>query len=80
MVMQVPDEEGEGEEVEPTDACEMMLCTTKQKKRKGVRGVPVQMHLNFCHAMMAVLRNSLGFDSYTYMHLLLTSIIDELRN
>ena len=32
----VPDEEGESEEVEPTDACEMMLCTTKQKKRKGV--------------------------------------------
>lgn len=34
----VPDEEGEGEVVAPTDTCEMMLCTTKQKKRKGVRG------------------------------------------
>jgi hypothetical protein len=32
----VPDEEGEGEVVAPKDSCEMMLCTTKQKKRKGV--------------------------------------------
>eukprot|EP00038_Savillea_parva_P006808 m.166005 g.166005 ORF g.166005 m.166005 type:complete len:584 (+) comp12635_c0_seq1:336-2087(+) len=32
----VPHEEGEGEVVQPTDSCEMMLCTTKQKKRKGV--------------------------------------------
>mmetsp|Transcript_34796 Transcript_34796/g.104864 ORF Transcript_34796/g.104864 Transcript_34796/m.104864 type:complete len:569 (-) Transcript_34796:72-1778(-) len=32
----VPHEEGEGEVVAPKDSCEMMLCTTKQKKRKGV--------------------------------------------